>query len=148
LSLVRACSSSDSVSLYQQTWETSSLLSFSGQSTLCRQALLLQGRCPDIWCSDLPPGRSCIPLIRVPKIPWKVLWGLWGFPPTLRPRCVGAGTDRKGLVTLVRPGFLFPYVILSRVPHDWIGAAVVFHSPEVPRSHGVSCGDLERNFLI
>ena len=33
MSLVRACSSSDSVSLYQQTWETSSLLSFSDQST-------------------------------------------------------------------------------------------------------------------
>ena len=59
MSLVRACSSSDYVSLYQQTWETSSLLSFSVQSTLCRQALLLQGRCPDIWCSNLPPGRSC-----------------------------------------------------------------------------------------
>ena len=59
MSLVRACSSCDSVSLYQQTWETSSLLSFSGQSTLCRQALLLKGRCTDIWRSDLPPGRRC-----------------------------------------------------------------------------------------
>ena len=28
-------------------------LSFSGQSTLCRQALLLQGRCTDIWRLDL-----------------------------------------------------------------------------------------------
>ena len=37
LSLVSACSSGDSVSLYQQSWETSSLLSFSVQSTLCRQ---------------------------------------------------------------------------------------------------------------
>ena len=34
--------SDDYVSLYQQTWETRSLLSFSGQSTLFRQALLLQ----------------------------------------------------------------------------------------------------------
>jgi hypothetical protein len=47
--MVRACSSCDSVSLYQQTWETSTLLSFSDQSTLCRQALLLQGRYTDIW---------------------------------------------------------------------------------------------------
>jgi hypothetical protein len=31
-------------------------LSLSGQSTLCLQALLLQGRCTDIWHSDLPPG--------------------------------------------------------------------------------------------
>ena len=45
MSLVRACSSGDSVSLYKQTWEASSLLSFSGQSILCRQALFLQGRC-------------------------------------------------------------------------------------------------------
>ena len=48
MSLVGACSSCDSVSLYQQIWETRALLSFSGQSTLCRQALLLQGRCTDI----------------------------------------------------------------------------------------------------
>jgi hypothetical protein len=61
LSLVRACSSRDSVSLYQQTWETRSILSFSGQSTLCRQALLLQGRCTDIWHLDLPPGRRSRP---------------------------------------------------------------------------------------
>jgi hypothetical protein len=64
--------------LYQQTWETSSILSFSGQRTLCRQALLLQGRCPDIWCLNLPPGRSCFPLTIGFNIPWKVLCGsLW-----------------------------------------------------------------------
>ena len=28
-------------------------LSFSGQSSLCRQALLFQGRCTVIWCLDL-----------------------------------------------------------------------------------------------
>jgi hypothetical protein len=75
LSLVRACSSGDYVIFYQQTWETSSILSFSGQSTLCRQALLMQGRCPDIWCSNLPPGRSCVPLARGLKIPWGILCG-------------------------------------------------------------------------
>ena len=30
-----------------------SSLSFSGQSSLCRQALLSQGRCTVIWCLDL-----------------------------------------------------------------------------------------------
>jgi hypothetical protein len=75
LSLVRACSSGDSVSLYQQTWETSSLLSFSGQSILCKQALFLQGSCSDIWCSNLTPGKSCVPLTRGLKIPWGILCG-------------------------------------------------------------------------
>ena len=89
MSLVRACSSGDYVSLYQQTWETRSLLSFSVQSTLCRQALLLQARCPDIWCSNLPPGRSCDPLTKGLKIPWSVLWvpwarSLWKHPRSLQ----------------------------------------------------------------
>jgi hypothetical protein len=73
LSLLRACSSGDSVSLYKQTWEASSLLSFSGQSILCRQALFLQGRYPDIWYSNLPPGRSCVPLTRGLRILWGIL---------------------------------------------------------------------------
>jgi hypothetical protein len=28
----------------------------------------------------------------------------------------------------------------SQVPHDWIGADAVFHSPEVLRSRGGCCG--------
>jgi hypothetical protein len=40
LSLIGACSSCDSVSLCQHSWESNSHLSPSGQSTLCRQALL------------------------------------------------------------------------------------------------------------
>jgi hypothetical protein len=36
------CSSCDSVSLCQQSWASSTLLSLSGQSTLCRQALLFR----------------------------------------------------------------------------------------------------------
>jgi hypothetical protein len=48
-----ACSSYDSVSLCQ---DSNSLLSFIGQSTLCRQALLWQGRCTEVWSSALPPG--------------------------------------------------------------------------------------------
>jgi hypothetical protein len=38
-------SSCDSVSLCQHSWESNSLLSLSGQSTLCRQAFFWQGRC-------------------------------------------------------------------------------------------------------
>jgi hypothetical protein len=48
LSLAGACSSCDSVSLCQHSWESSSHLSSSGQSTLCRQPLLLKGRCPAV----------------------------------------------------------------------------------------------------
>ena len=33
-------------------------------------------------------------------------------------------------------------LMLSLVQHDWIGTEVVFHSPEVLRSHGESSGDL------
>ena len=65
-----SCSSCDSVSLYQQTWETSSLLSFSGQHTLC-----LQGRWTDIWRLDLPLGRRQRPETGpVPEavLPWPV----------------------------------------------------------------------------
>jgi hypothetical protein len=89
LSLVRACSSGDYVSLYQQTWETSSILSFTGQSTLCRQALLLQGWCPDICCSNLPPGRSCVPLTRRLKIGGESCVDLGGVQKlsAQKPRC-------------------------------------------------------------
>ena len=55
LSLVGAWSSCDSVSLCQHSWESNSHLSSSGQSTLCRQTLLLQGRCPAVWNADTPP---------------------------------------------------------------------------------------------
>jgi hypothetical protein len=47
----------------------------------------LQGRCPDIWSSDLPSGRSCVPFTRGPKIPWSVLWGPWECPQYPCPRC-------------------------------------------------------------
>jgi hypothetical protein len=75
LSLLRACSSGDSVSLYKQTWQGSSLLSFSGQSILCGQALFLQGRYPDIRCSNWPLGRSCVLLTRGLRIPCGILCG-------------------------------------------------------------------------
>jgi hypothetical protein len=39
------------------------------------QALFLQGRYPDIWCSNQPPGRSCVPLSRGLRIPCGILCG-------------------------------------------------------------------------
>jgi hypothetical protein len=45
-----ACSSCDSVSLCQHSWQSNFPLNLSGQSTL------LQGRCPEVWSSDLPPS--------------------------------------------------------------------------------------------
>jgi hypothetical protein len=59
VSLIRACSSHDSVSLCQQTWESSSLLSLSGQNTLCRQALLFQGRGTASWMKMKTRNKAC-----------------------------------------------------------------------------------------
>jgi hypothetical protein len=55
LSLAGAWSSCDSVSLCQHSWESNSHLSLNGQSTLCKQALLLQDRYPEVWTSDPLP---------------------------------------------------------------------------------------------
>jgi hypothetical protein len=106
LSLLRACSSGDSVSLYKQTWEGNSLLSFSGQSILCRQALFLQGRYPDIWCSNQPPGRSCVPLARGLRIPCGILCGplrVSGDSAVKVPRCSSGvgGTCAPGQAQVV-----------------------------------------------
>jgi hypothetical protein len=35
----------------------------------------LQGRYPDIWCSNRTPGRSCVPLTRGLRIPCGILCG-------------------------------------------------------------------------
>jgi hypothetical protein len=115
-------------------------LSFSGQSTLCRQALLLQGSCPDIWCFNLPPGRSCVPLSRGLRILWQILCGsLWvsGDYPGQGPWCFSGpeGTwdpDQAGLsASLINA--------VSGPERDWIGAGTVFHSLEVLGSRGGSC---------
>jgi hypothetical protein len=53
LSLAGACSSCHSVNLCQHSWESNSLLSLSGQSTLCWQALLLHGRYREVWSSAM-----------------------------------------------------------------------------------------------
>jgi hypothetical protein len=44
----------------------------------------------------------------------------------------------RGLCPRSGPGSLLPYVPQSQVPRDWIGAGVVFHSPEVLGSRGES----------
>ena len=46
-------------------------------------------------------SKSCVPLTRGLKILWMVLWGPWGYPQTLCPRCPGAGMDQKVLVLCV-----------------------------------------------
>jgi hypothetical protein len=41
-------------------------------------------------------SRSCVPLTRGLKILWMILWGPWGCPQPLCPRCPGTGVDQKG----------------------------------------------------
>jgi hypothetical protein len=65
--------------------------------------------------------------------------GTLGLSADSCPKYPGAGVDRKGFVTLIRPGFLLPLLMQSQVLHNWIGAEAVFHSPEVLRSCGGSC---------
>ena len=89
--------------------------------------------------AQLDWSSSCVPLTRGLKILWRVLCIPYGCPQTPRPRYPCTGMDRKGLVPLIRPGFLLPLLMQSQVPHDWFGVAAVFHSPEVLKSHGVSC---------
>ena len=65
--------------------------------------------------------------------------GPCGCPETPWARNPGAGVDRKGLVPLIRPGYLLPQLMQSQVLQDWIGAGAVFHSPEALGSPGGSC---------
>jgi hypothetical protein len=90
LSLVGAWSSCDSFSLCQHSWESNSHLSSSSQSTLCRQALLFQGRCPAVWSSDPPPECWCQNSPRKQTLLWQgmcqVVWVSapppgWGWRP-------------------------------------------------------------------
>jgi hypothetical protein len=50
----------------------------------------LQGRYPDIWCSNRIPGRSCVPLTRGLRIPWGILCG------PLRVSGNSAGKEARG----------------------------------------------------
>ena len=75
----------DSVSIGQHSWESNSHLSPSGQSTLGRQALLLQGRCPEVWNSDPPPD-------------------FWGQSPPCRPTLLWQGRCPGVWVSALPPG--------------------------------------------
>jgi hypothetical protein len=70
---------------------------------------------------------------------WNPVWALvgvwrlrWQGPPVLE----WSGRD---LCPRSGPGSLLPYLPKSQVPHDWIGAGAVLHSPEVLGSLGESC---------
>jgi hypothetical protein len=58
-------------------------------------------------------NRSCVPLTRGPKIPWRVLCGPWGYPLTLSPRWSGAGA----LSRISLSEFLMPF--LNHLPALW-----------------------------
>jgi hypothetical protein len=49
-----------------------------------------------------------IPILRILKISWLVLWVSGSSQPTLRPRYPGAAQTGGGLCPLLRPGFLLP----------------------------------------
>ena len=53
-------------------------------------------------------SRSCVPLTRGLNIPWRILWVPCGYLQTPRPRYPCACVDQKGLVPLIRLGFLLP----------------------------------------
>ena len=68
----------NSVSFCQYSWESNSLLSPSVQRSLCRQALLLQGRCPEVWSSDpLPESWGQSPLWRLTLLWQERCYGVW-----------------------------------------------------------------------
>ena len=100
----------------------------------------MQGRYPDIWCSNQTPGRSCVPLTRGLRIPCGILVGPCGCWARLCLQgSLGLEWSGRGLFPRSGPGSLLPYVPQSQVPCDWIGAGAVFHSPEVLGSRGESC---------
>jgi hypothetical protein len=98
-------------SLCHHFWETNSLLCPSDQNTLCRQALLLQGRCTEVWSSYPPPDSW------VQSPPWMptLLWqgkcpGVWDsalFP--------GWGWRLEGTLSKKLYCFCCPRVILHRL---------------------------------
>jgi hypothetical protein len=69
-------------------------------------------------------GESCVG----PCGCWRLCWQ--GSP--------GLEWSRRFLCPRSGPGSLLPYLLQSQVPHDWIEADAVFHSPEVLGSRGES----------
>jgi hypothetical protein len=67
------------------------------------------------------------------------VWALAGVRQLCWPGSPGLEWSGRGFCPGLGPGSLLPYVLQSQVPHDWIGAGAVFHSPEVLGSRGESC---------
>jgi hypothetical protein len=106
----------------QHSWEPNSHLSSSGQSTLCRLSLLLQGRCPAVWSSDPPPEFwSQNPPCRLTLLWQGMCPGVWvsALPP-------GWGWSPDGTLTKKLCCFYHPHALrgsggpgCSRGPAAW-----------------------------
>ena len=92
-----SCSSGDSVSLYKQTWRVALSLVSVGRVFSAGKLSSYREDNPDIWCSNLPPDRSCVLLTKGLKIPWRVLWVAGGCQPTLCPSYHSAARTERGL---------------------------------------------------
>jgi hypothetical protein len=92
-----------------------------------RTPLLWQRTCPDVWS----PKR-----VLSQKLFSRDLGGVhWLCAQVTQCCCWLEGTCDPGQATFSAS------LMLSQVPHDWIGTEVVFHSPEVLRFHGESSRD-------
>ena len=103
--------------------------------------LTAQARCPDIWFLNLPPGRSCDPLTEV----LRSREGSCGYLASFHRLCAQSTPvlGWTGRVLCPWSGWVFCFPnYQSQVLRDWIRAEAVFHSPEVLRSRGWSCGYL------
>jgi hypothetical protein len=67
--------------------------------------------------------------------------GTLGVSANSLPKVTRCRHQLEGLCDPGQAGFSAS-LILSQVPHDWIGTEVVFHSPEVLRSSGESSREL------
>jgi hypothetical protein len=114
------------------------------------------------WCDQAPfiLGSCCQrSWVCYNALKWYLLWGAWSClvsGPKITEECplgtVGVSANSMHKVTMYwhqeegtcdpgQAGFSAS-LMLSQVPHDWIGTEVVFHSPVVLRTRGVSSRDL------
>ena len=139
MSLLRACSSGDSVSLYKQTWRVAlSLVSVgrvfsAGKLSSCRAGTQISGvrtrLLAEVVFHSLEVLGSCVESCVGPCGCWaRLCWQ----------GSLGRELSRRDLCPRSGPGSLLPYVPQSQVQRDWIGAGAVFHSPEVLGSRGES----------
>ena len=64
----------------------------------------MQGRYPDIWCSNRTPGRSFVPLTRGPRIPWRIPCGPLWAPGNSAGQEARGSSEAEGAFVRVRPG--------------------------------------------